>query len=246
MASATFLTTMTDFSDPGEIGVFIDDIQVALIEKHMDYTGQLEARYMATVFNMLREKDLIWSFFVHNYLLGKEPAPFDLLYWNSDNTGMPAMMQQFYLRNMYLENKLVEPGGLAAKGVPIDLRKVTVPVYMLSTKDDHIAPWTSTYAGTQLFGGPVRFVLAGSGHIAGVINPPERNKYGYWTNARKPKAPLAWLDGAKQHEGSWWPNWQDWIKKHSGPQVPARAPGDGKLPVIEDAPGSYVKVRAGV
>jgi polyhydroxyalkanoate synthase len=199
---------------------------------------------MATTFNMLRANDLIWSFVVNNYLLGKDPFPFDLLYWNADSTRMPAAMHSFYLRRMYQENHLVEPGGIELAGVPIDLTKIEVPVFMLSTREDHIAPWPSTYAATQLFSGPVKFVLAASGHIAGVVNPPAAGKYGHWTNAHNPKNPDTWLKGATEHGGSWWPTWSKWLARKSGAKVAARMPGDGKLKVIEDAPGAYVKVKA--
>jgi polyhydroxyalkanoate synthase len=242
--SATFLTTMTDFTEAGELGVFIDEEQLASLEEKMHARGYLEGAEMATTFNMLRANDLIWSFVVNNYLLGKEPFPFDLLYWNADSTRMPAAMHSFYLRKMYQENLLVKPGGIALTGVPIDLTKVALPVFMLSTREDHIAPWHSTYAATQLFSGPVKFVLAASGHIAGVVNPPAAGKYGHWTNARNAKDPEVWLKGAKEHQGSWWPTWSKWLARKSGPKVAARVPGDGKLEVIEDAPGSYVKVKA--
>ncbi len=198
---------------------------------------------MATTFNMLRANDLIWSFVVNNYLLGKDPFPFDLLYWNSDSTRMPAAMHSFYLRKMYQENLLVKPGGITLKGVPIDLRQVKLPTFILSTKEDHIAPWKTTYAATRLYAGQVKFVLASSGHIAGVVNPPDAKKYGYWTNAKLPSDPEAWLKGAKENAGSWWAEWAKWVAKHGGDQVPARQPGDGKLKPIEDAPGSYVKVH---
>ena len=245
VASATFFTTMTDFSDPGELGVFIDEEQLELLERHMTDKGYLEGAHMSQVFNMMRDNDLIWSFVVNNYLLGREPMAFDLVFWNADNTRMPAMMHGLYLRKMYHENKLVEPGGITLAGTPIDLTKIKTPIYMLSTHDDHIAPWKSTYAATQLYSGPVRFVLSASGHIAGVINPPVANKYCYWTNDKTPTDPDQWIDGAERHEGSWWPDWQEWISEKSDGQVPARVPGDGKLKPIEDAPGSYVKVRRG-
>ncbi|MCF8481781.1 MAG: class I poly(R)-hydroxyalkanoic acid synthase [Rhodospirillum sp.] len=241
--AATFFTTMTDFEDPGELGVFIEPHLLDKLDDYMAKHGYLDGSYMSTAFNMLRDNDLIWSFFINNYLLGKDPMPFDLLYWNSDSTRMPAMMHSFYLREMYEKNKLVEPGGITLLGTPIDLRAVKTPVYMLSTKEDHIAPWRSTFRATGLFSGPTRFVLSGSGHIAGVINPPTKVKYGHWTNSRKYKDPDAWFNAAKVNEGSWWPNWTEWNHKHSGPEVPARHPGDGKLKPIEDAPGSYVKVR---
>jgi len=241
--SATFFTTMVDFSEPGELGVFIDEAQLKRLDEHMEKTGYLDGQYMSQVFNMMRDNDLIWSFVVNNYLLGREPMAFDLLYWNSDNTRMPKMMHSLYLRKMYLENKLVEPGGITLDGVGIDLAKIKVPVYWLSTKDDHIAPWKSTYMATQLYKGPKRFVLSASGHIAGVINPPAANKYCYWTNTKTPADADAFFDGATQHDGSWWPDWQKWVKKYAGGSVDARTPGDGKLKVIEDAPGSYAKVR---
>ena len=243
--SATFLASMVDFEEPGELGVFIDEEQLAHLGERMDEKGYLEGRDMATTFNLMRDNDLIWSFVVHNYLLGKAPFPFDLLYWNSDSTRMPAAMHKFYLRTMYLENKLVEPGGISLDGVPIDLRRIEVPVYILSTREDHIAPWKSTYAATQLYRGPARFVLSASGHIAGVVNPPAGNKYGYWTNDDIPERPDSWLDGAAEHDGSWWPDWMKWVRKHAGRKTtPARIPGDGALAAMEDAPGSYVAMRA--
>ncbi len=243
VASATFFTTMTDFSEAGELSVFIDEEQLASLEAQMNETGYLEGSSMATTFNMLRANDLIWSFVVNNYLLGKDPFPFDLLYWNSDSTRMPAKMHSFYLRNMYQENLLVEPGGITLGGVPIDLGRVKTPSFFLSTREDHIAPWKSTYAGTRLFSGPVRFCLSASGHIAGVVNPPAAEKYCYWTNAKTPKTSDAWLKSAEKHDGSWWPEWGKWIAKHSGAKIAARQPGDGKLKVLEDAPGSYVANR---
>jgi polyhydroxyalkanoate synthase len=243
IASATFLTSMVDFAEPGELSVFIDEEQLAGLEKHMSAKGYLEGFHMATVFNLMRDKDLIWSFVVNNYLLGGAPFPFDLLYWNSDSTRMPARMHQFYLRNMYQRNLLVEPGGIEIDDVPIDLRTITAPAYVLSTREDHIAPWESTYAATQIYSGSVRFVLAASGHIAGVINPPAINKYCYWTNPEKPANPDEWLRGAEEFGGSWWSDWAEWVGCHGEALVPARIPGDGKLRPIEDAPGSYVKVR---
>jgi polyhydroxyalkanoate synthase len=242
--SATFFTTMLDFSDAGELGVFIDEVQLGALEDKMKEKGYLEGADMATTFNMLRANDLIWSFVVNNYLMGKDPFPFDLLYWNSDSTRMPAAMHSFYLRNMYQENKLTQPGGITLKGVKIDLSKVKQPACLISTREDHIAPWKATYAATRLLGGPVKFILAGSGHIAGVVNPPEAEKYGYWTNATNAKDPEGWLNGAEEHKGSWWPEWQRWVAAFDGDKVPARTPGDGKLKVVEDAPGSYVRVQA--
>jgi len=243
--SATYFTTMIDFQEAGDLSVFIDEEQLAMLEERMNERGYLEGSEMATTFNMLRANDLIWSFVVNNYLMGKDPFPFDLLYWNSDSTRMPAAMHSFYLRKMYLENKLIQPGGIELSGVPIDLRTIKTPSFVLSTKEDHIAPWKSTYAAVGTYSGPVKFVLAGSGHIAGVVNPPDpaKPKYGYWTYSRKVKNPDAWFEKAEQHEGSWWPEWRRWLDKFSGPQVPARQPGDGKLKAIEPAPGRYVKEK---
>ena len=192
---------------------------------------------------MLRANDLIWSFVVNNYLLGKAPFPFDLLYWNADSTRMPAAMHSFYLRNMYQENLLVKPGGITLDGVPIDLRKIKTPAFMLSTREDHIAPWRSTYAATQLYKGPVKFVLSASGHIAGVVNPPG-GKYGHWENDTNPPTARGMAGRRDPAPGFWWPVWERWVAQYAGGEVPARQPGDGKLKPIEDAPGSYVKVRA--
>lgn len=244
IASATFLTTMTDFKEPGELGVFIDEEQLSALEARMNQSGYLDGRDMATTFNMMRANDLIWSFVVNNYLLGKDPFPFDLLYWNSDSTRMPAAMHSFYLRKMYQENKLIEPGGIELDGVKIDLGNIKTPIYMLSAREDHIAPWHSTYALTQHVSGPAKFVLAASGHIAGVVNPPAAGKYCFWTNAKKAKNPDTWLNGAVENPGSWWTDWQAWVEKHAGKKLPARVPGSGKLKVIEAAPGSYVKAKA--
>ncbi|MCC7281590.1 MAG: class I poly(R)-hydroxyalkanoic acid synthase [Acetobacteraceae bacterium] len=242
--SATFFTTMLDFEEAGELSVFIDEAQLDALEAKMEHRGYLDGAEMASTFNMLRANDLIWSFVVNNYLLGNEPFPFDLLYWNSDSTRMPAAMHSFYLRRMYQENKLVEPGGIELAGVPIDLTRISVPSYFLSTREDHIAPWLSTYRGTQLFKTKTRFVLAASGHIAGVVNPPDAGKYSHWVNPELPPDPQAWFAGATELSGSWWPDWQRWITGLAKAQVPARQPGTGELPVIEDAPGAYVKVRA--
>ena len=242
--SATFFVSLLDFSIPGELGVFIDEKQVENLERRMNERGFLEGSEMAGTFNMLRANDLIWSFVINNYLLGKEPFPFDLLYWNSDSTRMPAQMHSFYLRNMYLKNALRNSGGIKLGDVPIDLGKVKVPSYFISTAEDHIAPWKSTYLGARVLDGPVRFVLGGSGHIAGIVNPPAAKKYFYWTNENLPPSPEAWEAAATRHEGSWWNDWQRWIDALNGPdRVPARQPGDGKLKPIEDAPGTYVSVR---
>ncbi|HLB99397.1 MAG TPA: class I poly(R)-hydroxyalkanoic acid synthase [Acetobacteraceae bacterium] len=242
--SATFFVSMLDFAEAGELGVFIDEEQLRSLEGKMSKRGYLEGSEMATTFNMLRANDLIWSFVVNNYLLGNEPFPFDLLYWNSDSTRMPAKMHSFYLRKMYQENLLAKQGGITLNGVPIDLGKIKTPAYFLSTREDHIAPWKSTYRGTQLLGGKKRFVLAASGHIAGVVNPPDSGKYSHWVGTALPPDPEAWFHGATEIAGSWWPDWQRWVTALGKEQVAARVPGDGKLTPIEDAPGSYVKVRA--
>ena len=241
----TLFTTMLDFSDAGDLGVFIDEEQLATVEKIMFERGYLDGREMAMTFNMLRANDLIWSFVVNNYLLGKDPFPFDLLYWNSDSTRMPAAMHSFYLRKCYQENRLAEAGGISLCGEPIDLGGVRVPAMWVSTREDHIAPWDANYAGTRLLSGPKTFVLAGSGHIAGIVNPPAGKKYGYWLNDELPPDPEAFLDGATYHEGSWWPHWSAWNATFSeGEQVPARVPGEGGLRILEDGPGSYVSLRA--
>ncbi|HEX7952289.1 MAG TPA: class I poly(R)-hydroxyalkanoic acid synthase [Burkholderiales bacterium] len=238
----TFFTTLIDFSEPGELGVFVDEGVVQNLEKKMAERGYLEGSDMASTFNMLRANDLIWSFVVNNYLLGKEPFPFDLLYWNSDATRMPAKMHTFYLRNMYIQNKLREPGGITLAGEPIDLSKVDIPAYFISTIEDHIAPWKTTYLGAKLLKGPVQFTLGGSGHIAGIVNPPAANKYWYWTNDKLRDTADEWLSSAEKHPGSWWTDWSAWVAGFGGDKVPARAPG-GKLDVIEDAPGSYASLR---
>ncbi len=247
--SATFFTTMLDFSEPGELGIFLDEGAVEGLEKRMAEKGFLEGSEMAGTFNMLRANDLIWSFVVNNYLMGKDPFPFDLLYWNSDSTRMPAAMHSFYLRNMYLGNLLKEPGGITLGGVKIDISKVKTPCYFISTIEDHIAPWKSTYMGARLPSGNTKFVLGGSGHIAGIVNPPVANKYGFWTNdatdGNLPESPEDFLAGATQNAGSWWTHWNQWVTSLPGgdAKVKARKPEDGTLAVIEDAPGSYVKFR---
>lgn len=236
--SATFFTTMIDFSDPGELGVFLDEGAVTGLEKRMNERGFLEGSEMAGTFNMLRANDLIWSFVVNNYLMGKDPFPFDLLYWNSDSTRMPAAMHSYYLRNMYLANLLKEPGGLTLGGVKIDISKVKTPCYFISTVEDHIAPWKSTYMGARLPSGPTKFVLGGSGHIAGIVNPPAANKYGYWineaTDGNLPESPEDFLAGATQHAGSWWTHWHDWVTTLPGgdAKVKARPADAGPLKVF--------------
>ena len=243
IASATYFVTLVDFSDAGDMAVFIDEEQLASLEKRMGERGYLEAHDMATSFNMLRANDLIWSFVVNNYLLGKEPIPFDLLFWNSNSTRMPAAMHSFYLRNMYQRNLLSKYGGITLAGTPIDLTKIKTPTFLLSTREDHIAPWKSTYAATHLYSGPVKFVLSASGHMAGVISAPG-SKYGHWTNSALPATADEWFAGARPHDGSWWPEWDKWVSDFELGRVSARTPGAGKLPVLEDAPGSYVRVRS--
>jgi|SaaInlV_100m_DNA_5_1039725.scaffolds.fasta_scaffold04812_3 polyhydroxyalkanoate synthase subunit PhaC len=242
--SATFFTALIDFSDAGDLSVFIDDAQIGQLEDSMGEKGFLNGKSMSSAFNMLRSNDLIWSFYINNYLLGKDPTVFDLLYWNSDSTNMPAKMHSFYLRNMYLENKLCVPGGVTLDDVAIDVSRIQVPSYFISAKEDHIAPWKSTYDGAKLLNGKVRFVLGGSGHIAGIVNPPIKNKYGYWVGPQNlPENADDWFEKAKQHEGSWWGDWHNWLSKQDSVKVAARQPGDGKLKAIEDAPGTYVTKR---
>jgi polyhydroxyalkanoate synthase len=247
VGAATFFVSLLDFSEPGELGVFIDEEQVKSLERKMNERGYLEGSEMAGTFNMLRANDLMWSFVVNNYLLGKDPFPFDLLYWNADSTRMPARMHSFYLRNMYIKNLMGVPGGIELAGVSIDLAKVKLPAYFISTVEDHIAPWKTTYKGARYLGGPVRFVLGGSGHIAGIVNPPAAKKYHFWTNDSLPATADEWFAGATQHAGSWWNDWQAWIEARNGgdAKVAARVPGAGQLPVLEDAPGSYAMLRLG-
>ena len=240
--SATFFASLVDFAEPGELGVFIDDAQIDSLETLMAEKGYLDGRHMATTFSMLRANDLIWSFVVNNYLLGREPLPFDLLFWNSDSTRMPAAMHGYYLRRMYRENLLARPEGLTLAGVPIDLRRIEIPTYIVATREDHIAPWRSCFAACGLYRGQRRFVLGASGHIAGIINPPAGGKYGYWTGPIiEDQDADAWLAAAERHEGSWWNDWHGWQRRRAGgKKVPARVPGAGALKPIEDAPGSYV------
>ena len=239
--AATFFTSLVDFEEAGDLSVFIDEEQLKLLDEDMGESGVLNGRRIASAFNMMRANDLIWCFVVNNYLLGKDPIPFDLLFWNADGTNMPHAMHAYYLRNMYLKNLLAKPGALEMNGVPVDLRKIEVPTYILSTKEDHIAPWTSCYRLPQLIGGAKRFVLAQSGHVAGVVSAPGKTKYSHWTNSTLPKDPQAWLASATEVKGSWWPDWAAWLAKRSGKEVPARDPSKGPLKPIEDAPGSYVK-----
>ena len=242
--SATFFTTLVDFERGGELTVFVDEEQIQGIERKMAKEGFMDGADMAMTFNSLRSNDLIWSFVVSNYLLGKDPFPFDLLYWNSDSTRLPEAMHSFYLRSMYQQNKLKEPGGVEMNGTPIDLPNIKTPSYFVAAKEDHIAPADAVYQGTKLFGGPVKYVLAASGHIAGVVNPPPPNKYGYWTNTKSPETLEEWFETSTESKGSWWPDWQKWIARKAGKKVPARIPGESGLKAIEAAPGSYVQVRS--
>jgi polyhydroxyalkanoate synthase len=244
IGSATFFAAQTDFTHAGDLKVFVDEDQIAALEKHMQDRGYLEGKSMATAFNLLRSNDLIWPYVINNYLKGKAPFPFDLLYWNSDATRMPAANHSQYLRGCYLENRLAI-GKMDIEGTKLDLKKVKAPIYNLATREDHIAPPRSVLLGSSLFGGPVKYVLAGSGHIAGVINPPAKAKYQYWTGPKPHGDDVdKWLKAATEHPGSWWPDWIEWIKAQNPALVPAREPGGGMLAPIEDAPGSYVKVRA--
>jgi polyhydroxyalkanoate synthase len=243
IASATFFASQVDFTHSGDLKVFADEEQIAAIERQMEERGYLDSRKMANSFNLMRSNDLIWPYVINNYFKGKEPLPFDLLYWNSDSTRMPAANHSFYLRNCYLENNLAR-GKMQIDGKTLDLGEVKIPIYNLATREDHIAPAKSVLLGSKFFGGPVRFVLTGSGHIAGVINPPARNKYQYWTGPKPVGADVdKWLAKAEEHPGSWWPDWLEWLKSHDAAVVKARKPGGRKIEPIEDAPGSYVKVR---
>jgi polyhydroxyalkanoate synthase len=244
--SATFLTAQVDFTEAGDLKLFTGPETMGLLDELTKEKGYLDGRYMAATFNLLRGRDLIWSYVVNNYLLGDEPAPFDLLYWNSDTTNLPAGWHRDYLESLYKGNKLAEKGGIAVAGTPVDIDQVKTPTYIQAGREDHIAPPQSVWKIMDHFAGPKRFVLAGSGHIAGVVNPPAAQKYQYWVNDK----PCAMLDdfiaGAEEHKGSWWPDWADWLRKQDAETVKAegaRVPGKGKLKAIEDAPGSYVKSR---
>jgi polyhydroxyalkanoate synthase len=244
-SSATFLAAQVDFTKAGDLLLFIDDAQLKSLEEMMAERGYLDGSRMATVFNMLRPRDLIWPYIVNNYMLGKKPFPFDLLYWNQDSTRMPAANHNFYLREFYHHNRLAK-GQMAIGGIRLDLKKVSLPIYELATREDHIAPAKSVFIGSRLFGGPVEYVLAGSGHIAGVVNPPpadgKRHKYQFWTSRRRADTFEEWLAHAEETPGSWWPHWGRWLADRSGSKVAARVPG-ARLGVIEDAPGSYVKAK---
>ena len=243
ITSATLFASQVDFTHAGDLKVFVDEEQVKALEERMAQRGYLEGRAMATVFNLLRSNDLLWPYVINNYLKGKSPFPFDLLYWNADATRMPAANHSFYLRNCYLDNRLSK-GEVVIGNTPIDLKAVKIPIYNLATREDHIAPAKSVMVGSKLFGGDVKFVVSGSGHIAGVINPPAKQKYQFWTGPKPRNADIdGWLAKAKEHPGSWWPDWLVWLTRQSPTEVAARIPGDGALKPIEDAPGNYVKVR---
>jgi polyhydroxyalkanoate synthase len=242
--SATLFAAQVDFTYAGDLMVFVDEERIKQLESHMQEQGYLEASRMANTFNMLRSNDLIWPYVVNNYMRGKKPLPFDILYWNSDATRMPAANHSFYLRNCYLDNKLSK-GEMKIDGVSLDLQKVKAPIYNLATREDHIAPAKSVMWGSQYFGGPVKYVLAGSGHIAGVINPPAKPKYQYWTGAKPAGSNVEnWLKTAEEHPGSWWPDWLEWLREQGAQMVPARKLGGGKFKPTEAAPGSYVKVKS--
>lgn len=237
--SVTFLTTLIDFRNAGELKLFTDERQIEAMEKTMEETGVLSGDYLQKTFAILRSNDMIWSFVINNYLLGREPFPFDLLYWNEDSTNMPRAMHSFYLRKMYLENKLIEPEGLDIEGVKIDIRTIDTPAYFLSTREDHIAPWKATYSGYAAYTGPKKFTLSASGHVAGIVNPPAANKYCYWSSSENTPSPEKWLEHTSETKGSWWTDWQKWIQDYTGGQTTSRQPIDA----IEAAPGSYVKKK---
>jgi polyhydroxyalkanoate synthase len=244
-ASATFFTTLLDFSDPGELGVFIDESQVNQHEHKLAEGGVMPGKQLATTFSMLRANDLIWNYVVNNYLKGRTPPPFDILYWNGDSTNMTSAMYTWYLRNMYLENKLAQPRALELCGVAVDLGKIDCPIYYLSAIDDHIAPWKTTFVSTELLKGPMEFVLAASGHVAGVINPASKNKRSFWVDGETGQGADHWLETAESIPGSWWTHWDQWLKAQGGKQVPApERPGNDDFAEIEPAPGSYVLARA--
>jgi polyhydroxyalkanoate synthase len=244
IASATYFTTMLDFSQPGDLGVFLDEAQQAQRESLLENTGILSGKDLAIAFSMIRANDLIWSYVVNNYLKGQSPTPFDILYWNSDPTNLPANMYKYYIRNMYMENNLIKPNALTMCGVPIDLRNIKTPSYFLSTRDDHIAPWQTTFSGAQLISAPTEFVLGASGHIAGVINPPAKKKRHYWINGEMGNGAQHWLETAQSQPGSWWTHWSEWLKKQGGDEIPAPTTlGNADYPIIEPAPGRYVTKR---
>lgn len=244
VASATYLTTLLDFTESGELELFMTRRQLEALSNEMKEKGFLPGSALRQTFSWLRSNDLIWSFVVNNYLLGKEPFPFDILYWNDDPTNMPFKLHSQYLKRCYLDNALKDPGKLKVAGVPIDLKKIKTPTYFLSTREDHIAPWEATYRSAQLLGGKVRFTLAAAGHVAGVINPPASGKYCHWTSRAKTSNPDQWIENATMENGSWWPDWDEWVREFTGTKVKARTPGNKTYKPIEAAPGSYVKAKA--
>jgi polyhydroxyalkanoate synthase subunit PhaC len=245
VASATLLTTFLDFSDTGVLDLFVDEAFVKFREMQLGRGGILKGQELASTFSFLRPNDLVWNYVVGNYLKGETPPPFDLLYWNSDSTNLPGPMYTWYLRNTYFENNLIKPGKVTVCGEEVDLSKVRIPVYIYGSREDHIVPIGGAYASTQHLPGKKRFVMGASGHIAGVINPPSKNKRSYWTNDKLPATHEAWLKGAKEHPGSWWTDWSSWLKPHAGKQIAApKNYGKGKYKAIEPAPGRYVKAKA--
>lgn len=244
-ASLTMLTSFLDFTDTGVLDLFVDEQMVAMREMALGQGGLLKGKELAATFSFLRPNDLVWNYVVGNYLKGETPPPFDLLYWNSDSTNLPGPMYCWYLRHTYLENNLIKPGKVTVCGEPLDLRKVKLPTFIYASREDHIVPWQSAYSTVEVLPGKKQFVLGASGHIAGVINPPTKNKRSHWTNSRLPKTAEAWFESATEHPGSWWPAWTDWLKPLGGKLVPApKTPGDRTHKPIEPAPGRYVKVKA--
>ncbi|WP_045858832.1 PHA/PHB synthase family protein [Teredinibacter purpureus] len=241
--SLTFLTSLFDFSEPGEVGHYISEEMYPLVEKMVQKKGYFDGRILALSFSLLRENNLFWSFFIEHYLKGKDPTPFDILYWNSDSTNIPGEAYLYYLRNMYLDNKLIEAGGIFVKNVPVDLRTIKTPSYCLAAMADHIVLWPAAYKSAQCLGGEKRFVLTESGHVAGVVNPVNRGKYSHWVNSEMPKTHQGWLEGASQQQGSWWQDWHQWLQLYSGKKVAPASVGGDSFPVIENAPGRYVKQR---
>ncbi len=239
----TLLTTLLDFAEPGEVGIYLSETSLPHVFQNADKKGYFDGRILALGFSLLRENNLFWSYFVDNYLKGKDPVPFDILYWNSDSNNITAKSFIYYVKNMYQYNKLIQPGALEIDGQSIDLGKIKVPTYAVATVADHIVLWQSAYDSVQYLGADVRFILAGSGHVAGIVNPAESGKYDYWVGKKMPKEADQWMAEAKQQSGSWWLDWNRWLKRRSGSTVDAREPGAGALPALEDAPGSYVRVR---
>ncbi|MBE9562254.1 MAG: class I poly(R)-hydroxyalkanoic acid synthase, partial [Proteobacteria bacterium] len=244
IASATYFTSMLDFSDPGDLGVFIDETQQTQREMALKVTGIMSGKDLSMAFSMLRSNDLIWSYVVNNYLKGQSPTPFDILYWNSDPTNLPVNMYSYYIRNMYMENNLIKPNALTMCGTPVDISSIKTPSYFLSTIDDHIAPWKTTFNGAKIMGGSVEFVLGASGHIAGVINHPAKKKRNYWINGDFTQDAEKWLETAESQPGSWWVHWNRWLRQQGGTEIAAPTSlGNTDYPIIEEAPGRYVKKR---